>query len=137
MMDCGECTLCCTLFIVEELDKPAGTACSNCSINCSIYESRPQSCKDLKCAYLQMTNVSVLMRPDNLGVVFEKLAPDLMFGTVNPRHNDFRHMNGQVAAFLKEGINVILSKNGSPIVHHLDDVSPESLLKRVHNMVNK
>ena len=75
------------------------------------------------------------MRPDNLGVVFEKLEPDLMLGTVNPKHRDFRHMNGQINAFLKEGINVIISKNGTPIVHHLDSVSPESLLKRVHNMV--
>ena len=101
-MDCGDCTLCCTLFIVEELDKPAGSACEHCAVNCSIYNNRPQSCRDLKCAYIQMNNVSVLMRPDNLGVVFEKLEYDLMFGTVNHKHKNFNHMNGQIKAFLNE-----------------------------------
>lgn len=74
------------------------------------------------------------MRPDNIGVVFEKLEDDLMFGTVNPYHDNFSHMNGQINAFLKEGINTVLSKNGNLIVYHLDNVLPESLLKRVHNI---
>ena len=82
-----------------------------------------------------MEQVSVQMRPDNLGVVFEKLADDLMFGTVNPEHKDFKHMQGQITAFLQQGINTVLSKNGIPVVYHLDAVTPESLLKRIHNMV--
>lgn len=136
MMECDECNLCCTLCVVVELDKAAGTECIHCSNNCDIYEDRPQSCRDLKCAYLQMNKVNVAMRPDNLGVVFEKLDDDLMFGTVNNKHKDFKHMNGQINAFLKEGINTVLSKDGIPLVYHLDNVTPESLLKRVYNMVN-
>jgi len=136
-MDCGDCSLCCTLCVVEELDKAAGTACEHCHSGCSIYETRPQSCRDLRCAYHQMEDVSVLMRPDNLGVVFEKLAPDLMFGSINPDHTDFAHMDGQVGAFLGEGINTVLMKNGNPIVFHIDDVSPEALLKRVYEIARK
>ena len=81
-----------------------------------------------------MENASELMRPDNIGVVFEKLEDDLMFGSVNPKHEDFKHMNGQIEYFLKEGINTVLMKNGNPIVYHIDDVSPEVLLKRVYEI---
>ena len=136
-MECGECTLCCTLCVVVELDKPAGSACEHCKNNCTIYENRPQSCRELSCAYHQMSQVSVKLRPDNCGVVFEKLDNDLMFGTVNPKHHDFTFINGQINSFLKEGINTVLSKNGQPIVYHLDNISPESLLKRVHDIGGK
>ena len=44
-------------------------------------------------------------------------------------------MQGQITAFLQQGINTVLSKNGIPVVYHLDAVTPESLLKRIHNMV--
>ena len=136
-MECGACSLCCTLCVVEELDKAAGAACEHCHDGCSIYEDRPQSCRDLHCAYRQMENASELMRPDNLGVVFEKLDDDLMFGSVNPDHKDFRHMHGQIEYFLKEGINTVLMKNGSPTVFHGDSVSPETLLKRVYEIARK
>lgn len=136
MNKCGSCTLCCTLFVVKELDKRAGVACDYCTNSCEIYKDRPQSCKDLQCAYIQMIEVSDLMRPDNLGVVFEKLDSDLIFGTVDPKHRDFRHMNGQINSFLKEGINVVISRNGTPVVYHLDDTDPTSVLKRVHKIVS-
>lgn len=137
MQNCGDCTLCCTTCNIEELKKPSGTECIHCSIKCDIYENRPDSCKDFKCAYIQMEKVSVLMRPDNLGVVFEKIADDLMFGIVNSGHSDFKHMKGQINAFLNSGINVVIMKNNNPIVYHLDNVSPESLLKRVHCIASK
>lgn len=136
-MECGECTLCCTLCVVEELDKAAGAACVHCDTGCEIYEDRPQSCRDLRCAYYQMEKANIAMRPDNLGVVFEKLDDDLMFGSVNPEHKGFTHMNGQIGFFLKEGINTVLMNNGSPTVYHIDSVSPESLLKRVYEIARK
>jgi len=137
MAECGECTLCCTSCKIIELNKPSGITCKHCSTKCDIYKDRPHACKEFSCAYHQMDNVSLMMRPDNLGVVFEKLDNDLMFGTVNTKHKDFKHMNGQINAFLKEGINTVLSKDGIPLVYHLDNVTPESLLKRVHDKVSK
>jgi hypothetical protein len=133
-MECGDCTACCTLLVVPELDKAAGTACSHCTTKCEIYESRPQACRDLSCAYHQVKNANIRMRPDKCGVVFEKLEDDLMFGTVNPKHEDFSFMHGQINAFLKEGINVVLSNNGRSATYHLDNVDPISLLSRVHKI---
>lgn len=136
-MECGDCTLCCTLCPIEELNKAAGVACDHCTIGCSIYDDRPDACAEFSCAYHQMKSANVAMRPDKLGVVFEKLDDDLMFGSVNPEHEDFRHMHGQIGQFLKEGINVVLMKKGSPTVYHVDDVSPEGLLKRVYEIARK
>jgi len=77
------------------------------------------------------------MRPNNFGVIFEKLDIDLMFGTVDPKHKDFKYLDGQINAFLKEGINVVLFRSGVYTVYHIDNVSPESLLKRIYEIANK
>ena len=130
-MKCEECTVCCTTCRVKELAKAAGDKCSHCSTKCDIYHDRPRECRTFQCAYSQMTDVSVLMRPDNLGVVFERLDTDLMFGSIHHSDNT-KHIQGQVSAFLKEAINVVLSKDGIPTVYHLDNTSPELILKRIH-----
>jgi len=133
-MECGDCTACCTLLKVDKLNKSAGITCIHCSTNCDIYDSRPEACKEFSCAYHQMDSVNIAMRPDNIGVIFEKLAPDLMFGTINPKHKNFKHMNGQINALLKEAINVVVSKNGQTTTYHLDSVTPESILQRVYKI---
>jgi hypothetical protein len=135
-MKCGECTLCCTLFSVKWLDKPVNTDCIHCVAKkgCSIQETKDVECIEYQCAYTQMEKVSEKLRPDNCGVVFEKLEDDLMFGTKSPKHKDFKFVQGQINAFLKEGINVVISKNGQPLVYHLDDAKPEELLKRVYKI---
>ncbi len=52
---CGSCTLCCKLMMVPELDKPMGTWCAHCKqgAGCTIHATRPQSCRDFYCGYLQ------------------------------------------------------------------------------------
>jgi hypothetical protein len=51
---CGECSLCCKVPLIEELQKPVGKLCKHCSAGngCSIYESRPQVCRDFSCFWL-------------------------------------------------------------------------------------
>lgn len=136
-MDCGDCTLCCTTCAVDELDKPYNVVCNHCQNGCTIYEFRPKTCREFSCAYHQTENTNVAMRPDILGVVFEKLADDLMFGSVIANRKDFTHLNGQIAHFLKNDINTVLVKSGVPLVYHVDGASPESLLKRVYEIARK
>jgi len=136
-MKCGNCTLCCTLLKVDKINKPAGVMCKHCSTKCDIYKDRPKACKEFTCAYYQMNKVSERLRPNNCGVIFEKLEDDLMFGIINPNHKDFKYINGQITAFLQEGINVVLSKYGQPVVYHIDNVSPESVLSRVYKIAEK
>jgi hypothetical protein len=135
-MECGECNVCCDIPYIEELNKAAHTLCSFYDAGCTIHDSKPNACAEFRCAYHQMAKASVKMRPDNCGVMFEKLEDDLMVGTVVPKHKDFKFVQGQIGAFLKENINVILYKNGQPTVYHLDTVKPERLLERIYKMKN-
>lgn len=137
-MDCGDCTTCCVLPPLPELGKPANVVCVNCtSDSCSIYEFRPAPCKEFSCAYHQMAKASVKLRPDNCGVMFEKLENDLMFGSVDPKHKDFSFVNGQIKYFLSEGINVVTIKSGIPTVYHVDGTNPETLLARVYAIARR
>lgn len=70
---CGDCTICCeTLKItVPELLKPAGVLCEHCTGGgCSIYETRPQVCREWYCLWRRLGQMPDVLRPDRLGVVF-------------------------------------------------------------------
>jgi hypothetical protein len=54
---CGECALCCKVFRVPELDKPANKWCVHCKPGmnaCQIYETRPPVCRGYLCQYLTL-----------------------------------------------------------------------------------
>ncbi len=56
---CGNCTMCCKLLRIEELDKPVGEWCRHCDIGkgCRIYDSRPEPCRGFNCGYLTLPMV--------------------------------------------------------------------------------
>jgi len=112
------------------MDSKAGDTCKYCDKGCTIQATKDTRCREYECAYTQINGASEKMRPDNCGVIFEKLEDDLMFGTVNPNHTEFQFIHGQINSFIKEGINVVLSKDGKPVVYHVDGVAPEDLLSR-------
>jgi hypothetical protein len=80
MRTCEECTACCKLVGVSELDKPPGVWCDHCNIGsatgCQIYEVRPEGCRQFECLWLQTGNSNVTralpdeMRPDRCKAVF-------------------------------------------------------------------
>ena len=66
---CGDCKECCTVIGVTEIEKPKDTPCPNlCRKGCSIYESRPESCRTFQCSWTQGLG-SHKHRPDRAGVV--------------------------------------------------------------------
>jgi hypothetical protein len=67
---CGECVACCTSLGVPELEKPPGEKCKHVlpTGGCGIYETRPASCRDFECVFLQ-TKMPSKYRPDKLKVV--------------------------------------------------------------------
>ena len=72
---CGECRACCTTCAVNELNKSLNTACVHiCERGCAIYESRPNSCREYDCAWLQ-GHLPEKHRPDKSGIVwtFERI----------------------------------------------------------------
>lgn len=52
---CGDCAACCKTHAVVELKKSDGTWCAYCSSRkrCDIYDERPASCREFRCAWLK------------------------------------------------------------------------------------
>ena len=108
-MKCEECTMCCELLEIKELKKPAFTMCKFCKNGCSIHGSHPEECKKFECAYLQMENVNINLRPDKCKVVFEKLSDNIFFGTIHPDYELTLIARGQIKAFGQQGFSTIIS----------------------------
>ena len=51
--NCGTCSLCCKVYSIAELNKPAGQWCPHLARGpgCTIYKSRPQDCRQFFCAW--------------------------------------------------------------------------------------
>ncbi len=73
---CGECSLCCTLLRVDELDKLGGIPCVHQDVGekgCSIHAERPEICRAYRCLWLS-GGLEEGDRPDRLGAVLDVVA---------------------------------------------------------------
>ncbi|MGL4728282.1 MAG: hypothetical protein ACRCWO_05970 [Bosea sp. (in: a-proteobacteria)] len=63
---CGSCTLCCKLFPVPELEKPAGTWCRHIAQGrgCGIHETRPPVCRAFDCQWLFNAELGPEWKPE-------------------------------------------------------------------------
>ena len=74
-LTCGDCTMCCKLLAVPEIEKPALKWCKHCSNpgGCGIYDTKPKSCTEFECIWLQTqktpTPLPLELRPDKSRVV--------------------------------------------------------------------
>lgn len=112
MNTCGDCTLCCTLLPVPELDKPANTHCQHCIVGkgCSIYEDRPQVCRPFNCAWLQ-SSASIDLRPDKINIIFEKVNDNIFFGTQELDIKPTELALKQTQQFRVQGFSVVINEN--------------------------
>jgi len=111
-MECGDCTACCTLSVVEELNKKAGQECIFCvNKGCQIYGEHPKVCKDFECAYLQGGS-NIELRPDKSGVMFVKKNERIFSGILVPGVPVSDLAKGQIASFKKQGYSVVMLKLG-------------------------
>ncbi len=71
--ECGPCTMCCKILVIEELKKDAGPLCENCIIGkgCQIYTKRPETCRDYECEWMQDRTLSPQLRPDKTGTILQ------------------------------------------------------------------
>lgn len=107
-MNCGECTVCCTLSVVPELEKGVGEECVFCkNSKCSIYGKHPQVCKDFKCAYLE-AGIDNALRPDKCGIMFVKKNDRIFTGMKVPDVPLTAAAKGQILAFTGQGFSVVL-----------------------------
>lgn len=70
---CGECSLCCTVLRVDELNKLGGVPClhqNSSGPGCSIHAERPGVCRGYRCLWLQ-GGLLKTDRPDRIGAVLD------------------------------------------------------------------
>ena len=129
-MECDGCTLCCELLNIPWMDSPAGELCKHCNNGCDIYDHAPKDCLEYQCAYNQMEKVSIMLRPDKCGVIFEKISNKLFAGTIDPKQIKPENIIlNQISAFLNDGYSVILHHIGKnkPIIFNTKDRTKESV----------
>ena len=88
---CGECTMCCKLLTIRELDKPAGEWCKSAhpGKGCGIYATRPQVCREFECMWLQEDSMPEELRPDKSHVIlWVNETGEILFVTVDPLYPD-------------------------------------------------
>ena len=64
--ECGDCSLCCKVLDIDALNKPAGKWCQHCRPGdggCSIYQTRPATCRDFACGWLVIARLGEEWKP--------------------------------------------------------------------------
>jgi hypothetical protein len=64
--DCGSCTLCCKVYEVPSLAKPANQWCSHCAPGkgCGIWQTRPDHCRAFFCMWMTDARLPAEWKPD-------------------------------------------------------------------------
>lgn len=139
-MKCDGCTLCCELFNIPWMNSPPGKRCKHCNgSGCDIYKNAPKQCLDFKCAYLQMKKVSINMRPDKCGIIFEKIADDIFYGSLHPSYNLNDYVKKQISIFLNEGYSVVIESLKFKKLHIYPtiNISSGDLFKKVKKIIEE
>ena len=73
---CGDCTLCCKLMGVAELDKPQNVWCRHLVMGkgCGIYETRPEACRGFYCRWMEDPTLGPEWKPSKSKMVLAHLA---------------------------------------------------------------
>lgn len=109
-MECGGCTFCCDILPVNWLKKPAMQSCIHCDNGCKIHTEKPAECTDFECEYTKSKKSHTDVRPDNLGIMFEKLTDNIILGTMHPLAEMGDIAKGQITHFCNNGLSVVVKK---------------------------
>jgi hypothetical protein len=114
---CGECTACCTVLAIAELDKPIHTDCVHASTKgCGIYEMRPKSCREYECLW-RIGLGTLEQRPDRLGLVISPTRPGTPGYPAALVHELWPNAFYDSAEFLREAAGrhaLLLIRDGRP-----------------------
>lgn len=142
-MECGECSLCCWLSIIPTIGKPAATECKyyKVGVGCTVYEVRPNECKEFNCAYKQSPKAHTDLRPDNCKVIFERISSHTILGTVHPDYPGVlssKVVKGQIEFFHREGFSIIFNSLAfdNPIVFPTEGIPEEDILEEYNQMLS-
>ena len=123
---CGSCTLCCKVYDVPVLEKPAGTWCPHCKPGrgCAIHATRPDHCRAFFCLWMTQTWLGPEWKPDRAKMVLTVdpatsfLLVQLDPGTPNAWRAEpyYRHLKQWAAGAVARGRQVVVFLNKSATV---------------------
>lgn len=111
---CGECSLCCKLFRVDELSKPSWSWCRHCKKDggCAIYsKGRPDVCKDFRCHWLRDLNIPDHLRPDKIHMYAQSGGDKIVKIMVDDAHPEALESEGArelIEGYRQMGNHVLL-----------------------------
>lgn len=119
MRRCGECRLCCSVFPLPALDKPAGVWCRLLGPGgCTVHDlGQPEVCSRYACWWLEHEDLPDEARPDRLGVVVTESGtvtvrgrelPVLVINLVNPDSDRGPAARKMIEDFLAAGMAALL-----------------------------
>src|ERR1700730_17365869 len=89
---CGDCSLCCKLAQVDELDKPSGGWSRHCAPGrggCTIYETRPPVCRNWVCSWIADSSLGPEWYPlTSKMILFFESSGSRLCVRVEPSHAD-------------------------------------------------
>jgi hypothetical protein len=123
---CGTCTLCCKVYDVPSLEKPAGQWCRHClpGRGCGIHETRPQHCRAFHCLWMLAPWLGPDWKPERSKLVLTiDPATRFLLVQVDPgsasawrREPYYRQLKQWAAAALGEGRHVVVFVNKNATV---------------------
>lgn len=140
---CGECTLCCEILPIPEINKPENQLCPNCTekSGCNIYSNRPISCRQFDCVYIKNDD-SEDLRPDKTGIIFEYISENIIIGTRRESKIydwETKKINDYIDTLNENGISVILTSftNAPLIVKPTNGKTVIDILRESAEIYNK
>lgn len=135
--ECGTCNMCCEFPPIPELNKPASVLCQNCTENvgCNIYSSRPTSCANFNCVYLQSDDMDISLRPNECRVTFEKITTKIYIGTELPKDvGSWKKLNvfNYIKSLNDKGITVLISSfTDTPTEYFLAEGHKKEIVEQI------
>ena len=105
---CQDCTMCCKLVAVHELEKPAQSWCEHCEIGvgCKIYDRRPADCRTFYCGWLLDPRISDAWQPSKSKMVVKFEPKRIVIHVDKDRRDQWRKepFHSQIRAWARAGM---------------------------------
>jgi hypothetical protein len=140
---CGTCTLCCKVFEVPVLQKPAGAWCEHCrpGAGCGIHEARPQHCRIFFCLWMSDPTMPDEWKPEKSKIVLTLFPGNgFIYAQVDPGspqawrkapfYDRLRAIAGQL---INQGRHVVVFVNDAATLIMPDEAVPLGAMKPTDN----
>jgi hypothetical protein len=69
--ECGSCSMCCKVYNISEINKPAGKWCTHCKPGkgCVIHDALPNQCAEFNCLWRTQETIGPAWKPDQARMV--------------------------------------------------------------------